>query len=132
VIRSLDPWLMEETGDGLRVQGTLDLDESETARQAWRSMKADRVALSFGYFTTKSHERSGGVTELLELDLFEISVVPAAANPDTRFLSLKAIDEEEAEQLRGRAGEIACCRSRSHRRRRGLTSPSGSRASNAE
>jgi len=28
VIGSVDPWLMEATADGLRVQGTLDLEES--------------------------------------------------------------------------------------------------------
>jgi phage head maturation protease len=32
------------------------------------------------------------VKELLELDLYEISVVAAPANADTRFLSLKSTD----------------------------------------
>ncbi len=90
VIGSVDPTTMRETTEGLYVEGQLDLEESEVAREAWRSMKANRVALSFGYVVTADRKREDGVRELLGLDLFEISVVAAPANPDTRFLSLKA------------------------------------------
>ena len=45
--------------------------------------------LSFGYVTLKTRKR-GGISDLLELDLFEVSIVPHPANPDTRVLSMKA------------------------------------------
>jgi hypothetical protein len=47
------------------------------------------VSLSFGYVTLKTRKR-GGINDLLELDLFEISIAPHPANPDTRVLSMKA------------------------------------------
>ena len=81
---------MRETDEGLYVEGRLDLTDSEVAREAWRSMKSNGVALSFGYKVDRSHKGSDGVTLLDELDLFEVSVTPGPANPETRFLSLKA------------------------------------------
>ena len=59
VIASADPAAMREiAGAGLYVKGKLDLDDSEVARQAWRSMKDNRVGLSFGYMTVKSQRRA--------------------------------------------------------------------------
>ena len=52
-------------------------------------MKNNAVSLSFGFMTVKSRDREDGVKELLELDLFEISVVPHPMNADTRFIELK-------------------------------------------
>ena len=49
-------------------------------------MKNNAVSLSFGFMTVKSRDREDGVKELLELDLFEISVVPHPMNADTRFI----------------------------------------------
>jgi len=89
IIGYVNPASMVETKDGLYVEGRLDLEGSETAREAWRSMKNNAVALSFGYLATVQHKREDGVNELRELDVFEISVVAAPANPHTRFLSLK-------------------------------------------
>jgi HK97 family phage prohead protease len=94
VIGSIDPMSMRETSEGLRVEGKLDLEDSEVAREAWRSMKANRVSLSFGYLATRACKRSDGVRELAEIDLFEISVIPHPANADTRFLSLKSADSD--------------------------------------
>lgn len=71
--------------------GTLDLDESETARQAWRSVKRNRVGLSFGFLETAPRKAKG---EIAKVDLFEISIVPAPANADTRVISTKAMDAE--------------------------------------
>jgi Caudovirus prohead serine protease len=89
---SVEPQTMAETDEGLHVEGQLDLETSEVAREAWRSMKADRVALSFGYMVTADFKREDGVRELLGIDLFEISIVPAPANPDTRIVSMKSAD----------------------------------------
>lgn len=100
IIGSIDPVTMRETTDGLYVEGKVDLEESETAREAWRSMKNGAMSLSFGYMNGKSRKVAGGVTELLAIDLFEISIVPIPANPDTRVLSLKtAAQQLESEDL---------------------------------
>jgi HK97 family phage prohead protease len=105
VIGSIDPAAMREiAGAGLYVKGKLDLDHSEVARQTWRSMKDNRVALSFGYLTVKSRKR-GEVTDLLELDLFEISIVPSPANPQTRILEMKSAALAHRD-LRRRSDEI--------------------------
>ena len=49
VIGSIDPATMREVASlGLYVEGKLDLEHSGVARQAWRSMKDNRVGLSFG------------------------------------------------------------------------------------
>jgi HK97 family phage prohead protease len=92
IIGSVDPASMREIRQGLYVRGSLDLDGSAVAGEAWRSMKANAVALSFGYMAPGSGKRRDGVRELTEIDLFEISVVPSPANPDTRFLELKSAD----------------------------------------
>jgi HK97 family phage prohead protease len=61
VIGSIEPAAMREiAGVGLYVKGKLDLDHSEVARQAWRSIKDNRVGLSFGYMTVKSQRPRNG------------------------------------------------------------------------
>jgi HK97 family phage prohead protease len=106
VIGSIDPAAMREiAGAGLYVKGKLDLDHSEVARHAWRSMKDNRVGLSFGYMTVKSQRRDG-INHLLELDLYEISIVPSPANPQTRILEMKSAAISERD-LRRRSDEIA-------------------------
>src|SRR6266498_964343 len=94
IIGSITPASMRETDDGLYVEGKVDLNDSETAREAWRSMKNGSMSLSFGYIATKTRKATGGITNLLELDLFEVSIVPAPANADTRVLSLKALVDD--------------------------------------
>lgn len=89
IIGYIDPTSMKETDEGLYVEGKLDIKTSDVAREAWRSMKNNAVALSFGYLP-KTRKGKDGVTELTEVDLFEVSIVPGPANPDTRILSLKS------------------------------------------
>jgi Escherichia/Staphylococcus phage prohead protease len=90
VIGSIDPASMVEREEALRVSGQLDLKESETAREAWRSMKSNAVSLSFGFMIVKSRDREDGIRELQQIDLFEVSIVPAPSNPETRFTELKS------------------------------------------
>jgi HK97 family phage prohead protease len=92
VIGSIAPSTMRETEDGLYVEGTLDIDDSELAREAWRSVKRNRVGLSFGYLVLDARGRADGVKELRTLDLFEITLTPSPANRDTRVLSTKSAD----------------------------------------
>jgi HK97 family phage prohead protease len=107
VIGTVSPASMRETREGLFCEGKLGLDESEVAREVWRSMKADALALSFGFLTVKSFDRADGVRELIEIDLFEVSVTPAPMNDDTRFLSLKAMAPPvPSAQLRRRFYEL--------------------------
>ena len=99
IIGSIDPQNMSETSQGLHVEGRLDLEDSATAREAWRAMKGGSMSLSFGYLTNRQRKRSDGINELLELDLFEISIVPAPAQPDTRILGMKALGDEHDSSL---------------------------------
>jgi HK97 family phage prohead protease len=92
IIGSIDPASMRETADGLFVRGKLDLDLSGQAREVWPLVKTNVMSLSFGYLATDTSKRDDGVQELREVDLFEISIVPAPANPDTRILSYKSTD----------------------------------------
>jgi HK97 family phage prohead protease len=92
VIGWIDPATMRETAEGLSVSGKLDIDSSDTAREAWRSMRNGTMSLSFGYVTLRRRERQDGINELHELDLFEISIVPHPANPDTRIVEMKSLD----------------------------------------
>ena len=95
IIGAINPAAVKETDDGLYVEGKLDLQDSEMAREAWRSMKNGTMSLSFGYMVNDAREAKGGITELLAIDLFEVSIVPAPANADTRVLSLKSVEVSE-------------------------------------
>lgn len=113
IIGTIDPSSMEETDEGLRVAGKIDLDGSTKGREAWRSIKAGAMSLSFGYMVLKERKATDGVNDLHEIDLFEVSVVPSPANADTRFLELKSVPEmepgeilEELAQLRKRIDEL--------------------------
>ena len=81
---------MREIDDGLYVRGKLDIAKSDNARDVWELVKNEVVSLSFGYLATDKATRNDVVQELRELDLFEISLVPAPANADTRILSYKS------------------------------------------
>jgi HK97 family phage prohead protease len=105
VIGSVDPQSMAETDEGLRVEGQLDLQDSEVAREAWRSMKAGRIALSFGYLVTADFKREDGVRELLGIDLFEVSLTPSPANPDTRIVSMKSSTTAVLREIDKRASD---------------------------
>jgi HK97 family phage prohead protease len=94
VIGSVDPHSMAETDQGLYVAGALDLEGSEIAKEAWRLVKADTVSLSFGFLGEVTPRAKDGTREITNIDLYEVSLTPAPANPDTRFLSLKAVKTE--------------------------------------
>lgn len=95
VIGWVDPASMRETREGLFVRGKLDLEHSEVARDVWQLVKNNTISLSFGYLVTDASKRADGIQELRELDLFEVSLTPGPANPDTRILSFKSTDPGE-------------------------------------
>ena len=92
IIGSIDPASMRETDEGLFVRGQLDLEDSELAREAWRSVKRNRVGLSFGYLVGADRKAEDGVKELLELDIFEVTLTSSPANADARVLSAKSYE----------------------------------------
>jgi HK97 family phage prohead protease len=107
IIGAVDPGTMEEVDDGLYVEGKLDLEESTTAKEAWRLVKSGTVGLSFGFLGTVGPERKDGTREIVEIDLFEVSLTPAPANPDTKILSWKSVDPPpDPEELRKQSQQI--------------------------
>lgn len=78
---------------GLLVKARLDLDNPKSA-QTYRLLKGRRVReMSFGFATIKASdaERDGRpIRQLDELKLFEVSVVPVGANPDTEVIAVRA------------------------------------------
>jgi HK97 family phage prohead protease len=97
VIGTVDPQYMKEVSDGLYVTGELHIEESEVAREAWRLVKRNAVALSFGYLVERSHDRRDGVKVLDEVNVFEISLTPAPMNEDTKIISYKSADRAKPE-----------------------------------
>ncbi|WP_311353791.1 HK97 family phage prohead protease [Corynebacterium pyruviciproducens] len=78
---------------GLKITATLDLD-NPVAAQVYRLVKAQRLAemsFAFNYVTTAVGARAGQeVTEVLDVDLFEVSIVPIGANRQSRILTVKS------------------------------------------
>jgi HK97 family phage prohead protease len=104
IIGSFDPATMEEIdGKGLVASGTVDLENSEIAREAWRAMKTGSMSLSFGYLVPEGksyRDEKTGINALLEIDLFEGTIAPGPVNPETRILSMKSSEELREESTR--------------------------------
>jgi HK97 family phage prohead protease len=96
IIGSSDASSLEERVDGLYVEGTLDIKDSELAREAWRSVKKNRIGLSFGFLVTDERKGDDGVRELLGIDLFEITLTGSPVNPDARVLSAKSATDSDS------------------------------------
>ena len=79
-----------ETDEGLAIKGRFDLD-TEHGTAAYRQVKGRRVeGLSIGYYVNRSQKNADGHTELLDLDLLEVSVVARGANDRALVTSVKA------------------------------------------
>lgn len=82
----------KEDDHGLWVRGVLDL-ENPKAAQVYRLLKGGRVDQMSFAFDTESSRRSTvdgqDVNELLDLTLYEVSVVPLGANQETEILAVK-------------------------------------------
>lgn len=83
----------KEDERGLRVVAELDL-ESPKAAQVYRLIKGRRISdLSFAYSVRDSRPAKadgGPCTDLLDLDLHEVSIVPVGANTETEILAVKS------------------------------------------
>lgn len=104
--RPIGRWLaIDDDPAGLRVRGQFNL-QTEAGREAFEHAKAGDVgAFSIGYLTPPDgREYAGkGVWHLKRVDLAEISLVAAPANPRARVTSVKALNSkaEAVEFLRG-------------------------------
>ena len=85
-------WLeIREDGEGLFVKGKLTTEVAR-AREVLSLMRAGALdGLSIGYRTVRGRtEKASGIRRLLEVDLWEISVVTFPMLPDARVSSVKA------------------------------------------
>jgi HK97 family phage prohead protease len=85
---------MEEDDHGLAVEGLLLVDEVQKAREARALMKHKAVSgLSIGFITRKSKNGKDKddrpIRVITELELLEVSIVTAAANPAARVTDVK-------------------------------------------
>lgn len=82
----------KEDDHGLWIEGVLDL-ENPKAAQVHRLLKGGRIdQMSFAFDTIQSKRATVDgveVNELLDLDLYEVSVVPLGANQETEILLVK-------------------------------------------
>lgn len=97
---------IREDERGLYVKGRL-LKDVQKGREAMALLKAGAIdSMSIGYRTIESApEANGRVRKLLEVDLFEVSLVTFPMLPDAKITSVKAIrTEREFEQFLRDAG----------------------------
>lgn len=89
----------EVKGKGLKVAGTIDLDDAFGAK-VYKLLKERRVReFSFGYEVRKEQPGKDGANELTDLGIIEVGPTLKGANPSTELLSIKADLEEAAAQV---------------------------------
>jgi HK97 family phage prohead protease len=101
----------EETPAGLQIHARFDLDD-DAGRKAYALVKRGSIkSLSIGYRVLEKRQAPGGITELLKIELHEVSLVLAPANPGARVLAVKNDDRTDdrptPEQLRAEGDRIA-------------------------
>jgi uncharacterized protein len=95
---------------GLVVRGELVL-EADGAKSAYALLKKGVIrGLSFGYDAVKAI-RAGGVRQLSELKLWEISLTAFPMNPEAMVTAVKSEHDAEAEQIRSFRRVLAECSS---------------------
>jgi HK97 family phage prohead protease len=89
VVGRIDPRLTKETSEGLEAVGVLDTT-SELGARVYELVKGGALSWSIGFVVPAGgRRRAGKITELLEVDLVEVSAVATPANADARTLSIK-------------------------------------------
>lgn len=86
-----------EDDHGLLVTGQIDLDGPK-GRQTYRLLKGRRVSqMSFAYDVVeggaKTDDEFGDYYSLDKLKLYEVSIVPIGANPETEILAVKHLTD---------------------------------------
>lgn len=88
----------EVKGKGLKVAGSIDLD-NPFAAQVYRLLKERRVReFSFGYEVIKERPGKDKANELVELRLIEAGPTLKGANPSTELLAVKSALEDAASE----------------------------------
>src|SRR5262249_34675527 len=83
---------ISDTSAGLMVSGRLNLD-STAGREAYAHLRGGEVdQMSIGYDPVTSRKGRAGTRELLEIDLWEVSLVTFPALPAARVTSVKGDD----------------------------------------
>lgn len=81
---------LSEDDYGLKFEAQLDLSGDTYGRIVYEQLKDGRLdSMSFGY-QVLDYSMEKDVTELKELELYEISVVPIPANPAAKVTEIKA------------------------------------------
>lgn len=87
--------MMREDERGLYVEGKLLINEVQQARETHALLKAGAIGgMSIGYSVVKAQDADKGVRKLLELKLYEVSVVTFPANEAARVDAVKAALED--------------------------------------
>ena len=88
---------IEEDEKGLYVEGSLLINDDPLARRAWSHLKAGSLdGLSIGYHAVKTrYEREDDLLVLLEVDLWEVSVVTFPVNPEALVSDVKTLRQFE-------------------------------------
>jgi HK97 family phage prohead protease len=82
----------QERGDGLYVKGSLTLATRDAQEAHALAKDGALTGLSIGYRTKAAEtDHRAGVQELVELELYEGSLVAVPSNPNTRVSSVKSI-----------------------------------------
>ena len=96
---------LTDSADGLVAKGTLSLG-IQLGKDAYTLLKDGVVkGLSIGYQTVKE-KLSGDVRQLVELKLFEVSLVTFPANEMATITSVKAVDQQIAIAVKSFRSEI--------------------------
>jgi HK97 family phage prohead protease len=105
IIGHIDPGSVEARGNEVIASGWV---EQSTPRGAatWRLIKSGTIGFSYGFLVIDAVKRPDGVRVIKAMDVFEISATPAPMNASTRVISHKAVDFDDAEDLRRRCDEI--------------------------
>jgi HK97 family phage prohead protease len=90
VVGYVDPRLTMETEQGLEAGGVL-VTSTALGERVYELVKQGTLAWSIGYRVPEGgRRRNGKITELIEIDLAEISAVSTPANAGARTLSIKS------------------------------------------
>lgn len=81
----------DEDEEGLKVKGSLLIDDVARAREVHALVKAGAVkGISVGFQTRKASPRKGGGRTITKLDLWEVSLVTFPMHPGARVTSAKS------------------------------------------
>ena len=89
-----------EDTKGLKVSGHALIEEVQVARETHALAKAGVFdGMSIGYVTKKATEGEGNTRKLVEVELFEVSLLPFPMNPKARPTRVKALDPERIKSI---------------------------------